>query len=252
MKIAILGCGPAGLIAANTALIADPTTEVRIISKKEKSKIGGAQYLHEPIPGFCPGVPDGLIDFAKAGDAEGYAEKVYGDPDVKTSWEAHQGTVKAWSLRDVYDRMWEAFASEIVDRTIGPDAVEQMAESYDLVFNSIPKAALCYKNHDFPCQKISITPESPVSGMDNFVMYNGRPSEDWYRTSCIFGEPWTEYSEARTGGPVAGASQGFKPTANNCDCHPDVIPIGRYGRWQRGVLLHHVQMRVSQAVEHAL
>jgi hypothetical protein len=33
--------------------------------------------------------------------------------------------------------------------------------------------------------------------------------------------------------------------SNECDCHPEIIRMGRYGEWTKGVLVHHVFERVE-------
>ena len=49
MIVAILGCGPTGLVAAHACAMKH--IPFVIFSKKRKSFLFGSQYLHEPIPG---------------------------------------------------------------------------------------------------------------------------------------------------------------------------------------------------------
>jgi len=51
MRIAVLGCGPAGLMSAHAAMVAtESEADLAIFSTKRKSPLYGAQYLHQPIP----------------------------------------------------------------------------------------------------------------------------------------------------------------------------------------------------------
>ena len=59
MNVAVLGCGPAGLIAAWAAEQAG--ADVQIYSKKVQSIIPGSQYLHGPIPGVSSPYAEGVV-----------------------------------------------------------------------------------------------------------------------------------------------------------------------------------------------
>jgi hypothetical protein len=48
------------------------------LSKKIKSVIPGAVFLHEPIPGLTAPTPDGVVSSSSTETKAGYAAKVYG------------------------------------------------------------------------------------------------------------------------------------------------------------------------------
>lgn len=264
MKIAILGYGPAGLIAAKT-LYDEGHTDLDIIGAGPKSVIGGAQYLHEPVLNQHQ-EPEGEITFVKIGGREGYADKVYGDADVSTSWDHYEGVVPAWGLLPAYDVLWDHFADNLIHDTLNGLSLSMLNETgmYDLVLSSIPSHGLCLRpgEHTFPRAKIVLAPVSPVH-MSNVVVYSGREEDAWYRTSNIFGEAWSEFNvalsskaqyfdSALTGRDEEGeqvlVQHGFKPLGTDCDCHPNVVRIGRFGLWDRKVLLHHVPYQVRAAL----
>src|SRR3546814_7896241 len=64
VKVLILGCGPAGLIAAHAAKRMD--ADFIVMSKARKSFMNGAQYLHAPIPGVSLAEPF-LINYQISG-----------------------------------------------------------------------------------------------------------------------------------------------------------------------------------------
>src|SRR5262245_15995908 len=84
IRVVVLGCGPAGLLAAHAASLYG--CDVRILSIRQPSIISGAQFLHEHIPGVTGDI-DGHVLFMKAGTAGGYAKKVYGNSRIPTSWD---------------------------------------------------------------------------------------------------------------------------------------------------------------------
>jgi hypothetical protein len=272
--VAVLGCGPAGLLAAHAA--EQLGFYVRIYSKKRKSDIGGAQYLHDAIPGLTSERPDGELNYVKWGSREGYAARTYGSPEAPCSWDLFPtGLCPAWSLRRIYDQLWERFESDIFDQTINAKSVHDLEGNGWIVINSIPLMQLCEKQsdlllggfppghpeqtaHQFPAQRIWLANidmrDGALGTPDNTIIYNGASVESifsnpWYRVSRVFGQVWTEWSDhhpPREGGP---AVEGFKPLHTDCDCHPDVIRVGRFGQWKKGVLVHHAYNDAKVALE---
>jgi hypothetical protein len=263
MRAAVLGYGPAGLIAAKT--LVDQGIDVDVIGAGGKSVIGGAQYLHEPILNAEHVTdPEGYIEFLKVGERDGYAKKIYPQAEFTVSWDNYEGRQPAWALGPVYDILWKHFEDKLLHDTFNGMSLTMLLETdkYDVVFSSIPAHALCMHSHDFPRVNIALVPFSPINGINNVVLYSGRPQDVWYRTSVIFGEAWSEFgqSEIETvhytsmAADAIGAEElpvhhGFKPLGTNCNCHPEVVRIGRFGRWDRKILLHHVPHQVLGALE---
>lgn len=260
MSLAILGCGPAGLLAAHAAVRQGcrPT----IFSVKKKSPHGGAQYLHKPIPGMTDHDPDMILRYVKVGTAEGYAAKVYGDPTVPVSWDRFQeGQVPAWDMGKVYDQLWDEYENFIIDRHLDPMQAEQIMAGFGVVINTVPLHALCTfgSGHEFRKQDILLSETAQVK-MENVIVYNGQPSEAWYRTSNIGGTEWTEYAVHNRGDAeyapltaVAGmhAELGYKPTGTDCNCHEGMHRLGRFGKWERTVLSHEAYDEAVEIVRHS-
>jgi hypothetical protein len=250
LRVTVLGCGPAGLIAAHSAISLG--AEVRILSKKEKSFIGGAQYLHEPIPGISSLYPDGEIKIEMWGDEKGYALKVYGDPNHQTSWKNyHHGEHRpAWDLRKTYDVLWERYEHLVTDIMITEELLkEQVAKSTDFIISSIPAKGLCTKigaGHHFHKRKVLISQES-AADEDNLIIWNGEADLPWSRWSRIFGvNGGYEYP---LGSIVAGARAISKPLSTNCNCYPGMLRVGRYGRWNKEGLTHEAFSMTRRALE---
>lgn len=260
LKVAILGCGPAGLFAAHAA--AQAGAEFTIFSKPRKSFMRGAQYLHKPIPGLTGDSFD--VTYELWGSVEGYRRKVYGEmEDILVSPETLVGTSPAWDIREAYDNAWDLYADPHdlsrsivpVDFETGHDGVflDTMSGEYDLVISSIPAWLLCRNaEHSFESTTVWATEglkrpremgfhdSDGHTLRDNLVVCSGDSDDWWYRQSRIHGWENTEFPQDRK--PVAPQGvrvhQVTKPVRTSCDCHPDIVRVGRYGQWKKGVLTH--------------
>jgi hypothetical protein len=250
MKIAILGCGPAGLLAVEGAH--QTGHEVHIYAEKKPSIIGGAQYLHSSIPGLTNG-PEAYVNFIKLGSRDFYAHKVYGNMAMEVSWDTFDpGKKPMWSLRKAYDALWQRYEKYVIDAKVDPSEVAFLMGEYDLVVNTIPLKALCYMNneHTFTSQVVWLRMSAPDSeAPENTIIYSGEQSIPWYRWSSLDGVSTYEYSFDP--GQIASMKV-TKPLFNDCDCHPGMLRVGRYGRWQKGELSHHAYERTQEAIREAL
>jgi hypothetical protein len=255
IKVAVLGCGPAGMFAAHA--VEEGGADLTIFSKARKSFMRGAQYLHRPIPGLS-GEPF-AVDYELWGDVDGYRQKVYGDMgDVLVSPETLVGTANAWDIREAYDAAWDRYSRKVVDidfAEIGDSGAffTELARTYDLVISTIPAPVLCGRNteHKFYSQKVWVTeglksyndPEFFTPGgelRDNLVVCSGDPDDWWYRQSRIHGWENTEFPhdrKPRVAEPFK-VHEVEKPLRHTCTCHPEIVRMGRYGKWQKGVLSH--------------
>lgn len=243
MKALVLGCGPSGLIAAHT--LSEFGAEVQVASRGvEKSIIYGAQFLYEPIPGLSSPHPDGMLHNIYLGDVETYREKIYGDPTIKTTWDNKEGAESepVWSLHSTYSMLWERYRHRIHDMNVTPDLLPWKIQEYDLVVSSIPANAICVDEaHVFSRYKVRILRQSHqqrlLPGDSNICIYNGLREDTWFRFSHMFGQ---------NGGfefPIWNISEGSvvisKPTVTDCDCWPQILRVGRYGRWDMKTNTHH-------------
>lgn len=247
MRVAVLGCGPAGLMAAKAAR--DCGAEVGIFSRKQKSPLYGAQYLHAPIPGVTNGDDHITVDYILQGGIQDYRRKVYGPKwDGTVSPDELESTHEAWDIRETYDRLWAMFESSIQDVEVDPAGVYALTRNpdWDMVVNTIPLNQLCTQGHTFGAAQIVAAGDAPDLGINvgrlyqcpaDHVICNGEEHPSWYRISNIFGHTTVEWPDGIKP-PVPTASVVLKPTFNNCDCWPNMLKVGRYGSWRKGVLSH--------------
>lgn len=251
MKVLILGCGPAGLMAAHAARRVG--AETVIVSKARKSFMNGAQYLHAPIPGVSLKDPF-IIDYQLVGDVAGYRDKVYGKGfDVQVSPESLVGHHPAWDIREAYDHLWRLYGASVRDAQLNPFAITRLLhdELPDLTISTIPAKLLCHKRaeHTFVAEHVWATSELELYLPDNTVQCNGDASVHWYRASKIQGFCNTEW-------PGVDYPMGYggkvwevvKPISTNCTCFPDILRVGRYGKWTKGVLSHHAWEEAVAAI----
>lgn len=241
--VAILGCGPAGLIAAHAveAFGGKPT----ILSKKVKSEIPGSQYLHEPIPGLTSVYPENTVQYVRMGTAEGYAEKVYGDAARYTGWDNYRAIYPSWNVIKAYDALWDRFGEEVIAWEVAPYDIQYLINTYGTVISTLPQWILCQESHKFHGVPYWIKP-LPMPEIDrgnDIVIYNGMEDDHWYRYSIL-----GDRCSIETTVPIRGSGwlNGTKAINNDCDCHPEVHRVGRWAEWKHGVLLHSVYHRVKE------
>lgn len=248
-EIAIIGCGPAGMLAAH-AVVRAGHQPVVYSDNPEPVPVTGGVYLHESIPGVSGKKPDGEIDFRKVGSEAGYAAKVYGNVGARTSWRRFgQGKRPAWALEPVYKALWGLYGHAVHQLAVDHDRAAGLAAEYPLVLSSAPAPHLCLHNgqmkpvHKFPERHVYYIDHAPKVVQNNMMVYNGRMSDPWFRSSRVFGVAVTEFPEW-----VPNARLGRKVLSTNCTCHPQIVRIGRWGLWRPGVLLHHAFGRAEDAM----
>ena len=241
--VAIVGCGPAGLLAAHAVERAGHTPVVYSLARKP-SPVSGGVFIHQPMPGLHGREPDGQVRLRKLGEGRWYARKVYGAVDAPTSWDRlREGNMAAWALRPLYDRLWAMYEDVVVEQAVDGAVAAELAASYRLVLNTAPLPSLCVEEHDFPERQVWWVDKAPSWVRPNEMVYNGRPEPPWFRSSVVFGVEITEF-----GIEVLRSRPGRKVLPTNCTCHPRIKRIGRWGTWTPGVLLHHAYWGAVEAM----
>lgn len=256
-RVAILGCGPAGLVAAH-AVNTCGVRDFGILSYRRPSPLWGAQYLHAPIPGIY--LPDPIrVKYTLRGESETYRQRVYGrEWDGAVSADELDEEHDGWDIRAAYRSLWESYSDFIAAREVRPHDVPGIVESMDLVINTIPLPQLCLAGHQFKGRAIWAAGDAPEIGIKipyicppDTVILNGESRADgpsWYRTSNVFGYKTVEWPGDIPKPPVKTVASVTKPLRTNCDCHPGMLRAGRYGSWDKGVLVHQVFDWVREAV----
>ena len=259
MKVLIFGCGPAGLMAAHAAALNN--CDVLIVSKKRKSEMFGCQYLHQPIPLVTQGDPVD-VEYKLQGSIKDYRQKVYGNKSVDVSPDTLETNHKAWNIRSAYDNLWAMYGSYVIDQDVSGGRMDQpriqsLIDDADWVYSTIPAPLLCKRigEHNFFAEQvwaIGDAPErgifSPVTTEENTILCNGHPAPSWYRVSNVFGYNTVEWPGGKKP-PIQDIAEVVKPIKTDCDCRPKIHRLGRYGKWQKGVLSHEAFTTVANDLE---
>lgn len=252
--IAVLGCGPTGLLVAHAAWMAGH--EPHIISIKQKSTIPGSQHLHGSVPEITSIYPEGTIQFVRLGTAEGYAKKVYNDSTRNTGWESYNQIIPSWNVQHAYDTLWSRYESRIEDDVIGDgERLREIQLGHDLTISTLPAKSLCYRwgeHHFFGQNYVIIGQYLPACDANReIVVYNGLVTDPWYRWSILGGKCTIEYANGThpTDRPEGGFLTGFKAVSTDCDCYPSITRLGRWSEWKHGVTMHNAYTRAVKIME---
>lgn len=249
-SVAILGCGPAGLLVAHAANLMG--WNFRVYSRKQQSKLYGAQYFHKVIPDLDCGGPR-IVDYVLRGTSEQYRRKVYGDDWGGTvSPEDYTEAHHAWDIRQGYQELWDTYSDVICDchintKNVGPAKHAEIFGHHDLVISTVPRKIWAQPGDVFESQKIWALGDCEDERVRMYrppeftVVCDGTDNHSWYRVSNIFGYctmewPWHKFDAELIGPPARGASVVEKPLSHNSTAASDFIHLGRYGAWQKGVL----------------
>jgi hypothetical protein len=180
-----------------------------------------------------------------------YREKVYGRQwDGVVSPEDFIGKHPAYDIRQAYDWLWETYGPFVREYDVSPQGLKQTLESLKphIVVSTVPAPLLCAEGHHFAAQTIWSTDMAIQHTPPNTVVCNGSWEYGWYRASTIQGYSNTEWPENRKP-PITPLWGVTKPLKTTCDCFPNVHRMGRYGKWQKGVLSHHAYSETITAIE---
>lgn len=229
---------------------------VTIFSKKQRSQMRGAQYMHCTIPEL-PLEASVKLAYVLHGDIATYRDKVYGDnihEDIVVSPQLFAGYHEAWNIRQAYHMLWAKYRNVIINIDIDNSVLQHvMNGDYDVCLSTVPAPLLCYQDHIFDSVKVWIDntwhgPDPSMNrsryGTPHVVLCNGLVYDKdhvrqtgWYRTSIIYNHANTEWVSQSAAIPTTAKSI-IKPLRTDCNCWPSIVRAGRYGEWRKGVLSH--------------
>lgn len=253
-KAIVVGCGPAGLLTAHACRLHGLQTTV-VAPKVQMSSPYGAQYIHSSIPDV-EASESFFLTYDHHGREDGYRTKIYGDkvPVNGTSWKRFRGVVEAWDIYAIYQELFTRYRSDIKSLVVTPENIYDLVDSYDYVFNTAPLDSIAPMG-EFGVEHIYVVQGKAESGVNqNQIHYYG-DGRLAYRSSNIAGVKSIEY-------PVSAhkyvpwrlrrrAVKVVKPL--KCEVSlPGVYRLGRYGKWQKGILVDQAFHEANRILEKRL
>jgi hypothetical protein len=193
------------------------------------------------------------VSYTLNGTPEQYRRKVYGDAwQGKVSPEDFVGEHQAWDIRETYRRLWDAYGFTVQELEVRNGQLVNcwLYEAADKIISTIPAPSLCEKtDHTFTRHTIYANGSVKQYGVpENVILCDGTGNIGWYRISNVFGYRTVEWTE-QAGQYLKGRAKVTKPLKTDCVCHPEVIRAGRYGEWDKSVLVHQVFNKVTEAIQ---
>jgi hypothetical protein len=244
-------------LAAHALALAD--REFDIFSLGEPSRLVGPQYLYQHIPEVTELEPEGYVHQVCRGTMEGYRRKLYGAIDPGWIERPLAPGYNAWSLRLVYEKLWLLYSARVKPMEVGPKVLAGLLSSreYGRVISTIPATSICQStDHRFIAWSILVADKNVEPIADNTIVFNGMESPSWVRESNIFGMQTTEWpmsitdpQRRRTRPPLPDVYEFEKPLRTNCDCFPDVLRMGRFGKWRNETWAHDAYNEARELVK---
>ena len=249
MNVAIIGAGPAGLLAAWGA--ATSGAEVRIFDPNPAplpDRILGLQYLHElcglPVEEvrklelwyqIIPNNPEGGA-FIRPQLRRAYNFKL-GRPleEVNSTSHITAGPGHVYSLKDAYTFLHHQFRYDILTRAVTWDEINgELSKDFDIVINTAPLDKLL-PQLVWPTRDAWIQFSLPddVEVLENTCVYNLDVQVPWYRATNLDGSVSTEmlYPEGQLDVPGRLLRKVVKPDHIIGPFRPNVYLAGRWGSW---------------------
>lgn len=248
----ILGCGPTGLIAAHACRLAG--VHFTILSKKRKSELYGSQYLHGPIEDIVGEAEGEWVKYVNVGTPEQYRRKTHGKFwDGIIAPEDFETKHMAWDIRTAYQRLWRKYSDFVVNFDIESYAkLNHFADLalYDVVISSIPRTLWKLPGEKFTYSQGWTMGDAPERGVfvpyevdDMTIVCDGSESVHYNRLSKVFGYTTVEWPDHTDTSLLPGGAAKFtKPLRcetdqDNPTNHPRWLHVGRFGEWQKGVVV---------------
>jgi hypothetical protein len=237
MRVAVLGCGPAGLAAVHAAFGLD--AEVDIYAPMSKTPQLGPLVLQRPIPGINNDHPDGYIrQLVIGGTILDYRYKLYGDININIQGNQLREGYHVWNFVSTYDELFRRYILDpppgikLIPGIVQGYELRKLVDNYGLVISTAPLPTLCMNinRHQFQSQRVAVIQEHSYPDQPpDTTIFNGGESPLWVRSAILLGNESTEWriQDAPTGARIIR-----KPILTTCDCFPRVLLTGRFGSWR--------------------
>lgn len=251
MKIAVLGSGITGLLAAKACIDCSINNKMAIFDIQRENPRAGLHYLHDncnlPLKeSYIQNIVIGIDKDSQLSPDYYYSVKLYDGKTSSTSISTLQAYSKVYNMLEAYNVLHNSLAHLFVNCNNLTLNVLNLCKTFDLVISTIPVNNII-PDGNYPSKMISVSYGLPVDLMlynpilsENFTVYNVDPNAEWYRASKVFGVTYTEFVDENIGDmKVTKVMDGTyeNPIKN-------LVLIGRNGKWKKEEMAHHAYWEV--------
>lgn len=255
MKIAILGGGMSGLVAAQSLYNLN-INNIDIFDKcvENVSQQKGLHYLH----GNCglplePHVVKNIVfkPHTIIPDYVRYSKKVWGNTSVlNNSVKDLQREVVVYDFKQGYNMLMNKFQKYIHKIDITRDFVRECQCEYDYIISTIPMQII-FPNAVCESETVYVSEGLPVGVelQDCTVAYNLFMDVPWYRASKVFGQCYTEYVGNHPNTvPIKKIKTQTSIKTEEVFVKNKILLTGRFAEWNRKRLVHEIYSIVKEGV----
>lgn len=269
MNVVVIGGGMAGMLAAKAcedALGVIPTLHTdRLPRPVTWADMGGIHVLHNacgltvaemPVTNsvVMPQIDDPqLLATLSAWERKmanaSYGAKVYGSRKASTSLMRMPGVIEGFDYVAAFNQLCEKYGGlYLTGKPLDERGLYALSKKYDMVITSVPRHHVTPNWVQHPLSMAYVSALPPVGFMppkelgQHFVVYNTEPKDSWSRTArvmCNRKEYWsTEYNTIPKVAPPDLRPIEKVMASEDYAMPQNVLAVGRFGKWQPGVLAH--------------
>lgn len=270
--VAILGTGPSAAYAYRACR--DMGLEPAVYGKLS-DRPHGAFWLHWLPPQLQWRVPYFQVEYRAEGTADGYVLKIWGRPDISSSFPRERRIEKGWLPDPGLAALWEG--AGVTEVLLNEEDIQRLCGVYDLVIRTFPPRLpeLLREQLHFCTlfyRRVTAGRYANIQRVERLT-YNGLPGVPWVRSARLAGELSYEFPGVVEQSQVA---EHLGPGNWQRAVWPDLPPqehtefwlqlhrwekeiwqpsqpsnlltVGRYATWQRKGLSHQAYQTVLGAL----
>lgn len=259
--VAVLGTSLESLLAAHAVAVHE--RPVALFGRAITGEIGQwCGWSPWPIPFTIHHIdkPNGRVDFVDHGSEDVYRQKSgIGDDDQLRAWQSTAALDVGWDLTDLYLWLQEQFAGKVNEMIVNVRSVQELVDSGDfsLCISGVQAVSLCRTHAGvdeesamcrFSQHQVKSAPVTMHNGEHpHQIIRDGTRDHSWFRTISAFGHKRTDWPPDLSP-PIPEITTRTIPTRTNCRCFSDIVRVGQYGMWRRGVRPYEAFDQATKAV----